>query len=521
MTLIFFSMLAACSSAPASPSESTIPTPANTAANVTAGATTQELAPLPSTPTQQIEWDSLSATPQLSPTPKPDLLPLPPINRTLYALEATLDYASHSLVVEEHVTYTNTTSEHLSSILLVVEAQRYPGAFQLTGVFDQSGKRLTQFRLKDTYLTLYLNQALAPGDKLEFSLSYSLQLPDTRRLPHVRPYPLGYTDLQTNFGDWYPFIPPYAAGKGWLVHDPAFYGEHLVYAIADFDVDIRFTGKQTSLVIAAGAPAETDGDWQRYQHTAARNFAWSASPYYQVVTQTVEVAEDATAIAASYYFPFHVEAGKSLLDTMVQALPVYSRLFGAYAHPMLVGVQANLLDGMEYDGLYFLSTDFYNWHKDTQADFLVAMAAHETAHQWWYALVGSDQAMQPWLDEALCTYSERLYYENVAPGALDWWWAYRVNYYQPEGWVDLSIYDVPGVVGQYRAYRDPVYLKGALFLEELRTLIGDAAFFDALRSYASRYAYRQAEAADFFAIVRQHTTQDLGPLLGKYFLKPE
>jgi len=103
---------------------------------------------------------------------------------------------------------------------------------------------------------------------------------------------------------------------------------------------------------------------------------------------------------------------------MAKALPLYSRLWGSYPHPMFTGVQADFLDGMEYDGLYFLSTDYYNWHKDSQEDFLVALAAHETAHQWFSALVGNDQALQPWLDEALCTYSEVLYYENLYPQAL-------------------------------------------------------------------------------------------------------
>ncbi len=188
---------------------------------------------------------------------------------------------------------------------------------------------------------------------------------------------------------------------------------------------------------------------------------------------------------------------------------------------MLTGVQADFLDGMEYDGLYFLSTDYYNWHKDSQDDFLVALAAHETAHQWFSGLVGNDQALQPWLDEALCTYSEVLYYENIYPQALDWWWTYRVNYYQPQGWVDISIYDTPGVAGQYHLYRDPVYLKGALFLEELRGYVGDEAFFATLRDYVGRYAYRQADAAGFFELLRQHTTQDLEPVLAKYISKLE
>jgi Peptidase family M1 domain len=515
--------LAACSAKPVSltaspilpsvetfPASESGPTPTRTLPPPTATAALPALATIP--PTQ---------SPPLPPTQEPVLLPAPLQDRTHYQLEATLDYGGHVLAVDESITYTNTTSDRLSTIVLMVEALRYPGCFQLVSLADGSGRRLTQYRTKDTSLTVSLPQQLAPGEKMQLLLAYTLRLLDTQKLPKLRPYPLGYTSVQTNLGDWYPFIPPYQQGAGWLVHPPAFYGEYLVYDIADFDVAIRFAGGQNNLVIAAGAPAVGDGEWQRFSHPAARSFAWSVSPYYQVVTQTVELAPGKTTLIASYYFSAHAEAGKSLLDTMAKALPLYSQLWGNYPHPMFTGVQADFLDGMEYDGLYFLSTAFYNWHKDTQADFLVALAAHETAHQWFSGLVGSDQALQPWLDEALCTYSERIFYENIDPPALDWWWAYRVDYYEPQGWVDISVYDTPAVAGQYHLYRDPVYLRGALFLEQLRSLVGDEAFFAALQAYVEQYAYHQADAAGFLATLRQHTSTDLKPILMQFLSKSE
>lgn len=460
-------------------------------------------------------------TVQPAPTSLPQAtLPSAPDQLTQYRLEATLDYYAHALAVEETITYTNNTADDLSSIVLVVEAQRYPGAFSLSSITYASGERSFQFRLKDQSLTINLPQPLSPGQTTHLMLSYTLQLVDVQTLPQLRPYPLGYTDLQANFGDWYPYVPPYADGKGWVIHPAAIYGEHLVYDPADFSVAIRLQNGSSNLVIAAGASSEQDGEWTRYTLKAARSFAWSVSPYYETLTRTIEVTEGNPILLASYYFPYHAAAGKSLLDAMERSLSLYSELFGAYTRHVFAGVQADFIDGMEYDGLFFLSTDYYNWHRDTPDDFLTALAAHETAHQWWFSLVGNDQAMAPWLDEALCTYSERLYYEKYSPTTLDWWWAYRVNYYEPEGWLDLNIYAVPQVAGQYHLYREPVYLRGAIFLEQLRSLIGDEAFFETLRIYASRFAYRQANTADFFDVVRQQSTADLSQLISKYFSEP-
>ena len=36
------------------------------------------------------------------------------------------------------------------------------------------------------------------------------------------------------------------------------------------------------------------------------------------------------------------------------------------------------------------------------------VAVHETAHQWFYAMVGDSQALHPWLDEAFAQYAEQL-----------------------------------------------------------------------------------------------------------------
>jgi aminopeptidase N len=176
---------------------------------------------------------------------------------------------------------------------------------------------------------------------------------------------------------------------------------------------------------------------------------------------------------------------------------------------------------MEYDGLFFLSHGFFDLYDGTPKGYLTFISAHETAHQWWYGLVGNDQALEPWLDEALCTYMERIFYENVyadsPPGSgetlVDWWWYYRVNFYNPSGWVDGSIYDF----NLFRPYRDAIYLNGAKFLEDLRNLIGDQAFFAFLRDYANKNTYGIATAADFFSILRTHTLKDLDPLITTYF----
>jgi hypothetical protein len=453
--------------------------------------------------------------PTLISTPTEILTPTPaPPEKSHYSIEAVLDYDQHQLQVSEEIHYINRSSDRLIELVLMVDPLYFPGAFQLNSLAWGDGQPVEDVTQETGWLRFPLRLPLEPDQTIDLSISYQLNLPSPSPSSAVRPIPFGYTARQTNLVDWYPFIPPYVPGKGWLAHPASYYGEHLAYDMSDFSVNIRLSKPNPNLVIAASSPATQDGEWLRYQHTDARNFAWSISPYYQTLTR-----QAGTVNVTSYAFNGEEKASQAVLDTTVEALELYSRLFGPYPRRALTVVEADFLDGMEYDGLYFLSKGFYNLYTGTPGEYLITIAAHETAHQWWYARVGNDQALEPWLDEALCTYSERLYYENLHPEALDWWWSYRVNYYQPRGWVDDSIYNPHGEPEAYRAYRDAVYLNGAVFLEELRKNVGNQSFFDFFKEYADRYQDHLATKNDFILLIEKFTQVDLTSLLNKYFYK--
>jgi hypothetical protein len=448
------------------------------------------------------------APPTLAPSPTPP----PPPARPQIALTAVLDMLTRIVVVQQQLIYPNHSGASLPELILMVEAARYPDGFRLTRLSLEDGSALAS-TLDGNQLRVTLPQPLADGAALTLRLDYELTLPQPVPNPAVRPVPYGVTPHQTNLVDWYPYVAPYRAGQGWLAHQPGYFGEHTVYDLADFQIDLRVENGAPGLIAAASAPYTGDPvGGMHFEYSAARNFAISLSSEYLVTRATVAEVE-----VLGYAFPLHAAAGEAALRTTAAALELYTRLFGPYPRSTLSVVEADFLDGMEYDGLYFLSNGFYNLYVGTPAEYLIAIAAHETAHQWWYAQVANDQATEPWLDEALCTYSERLFYENVHPEALAWWWAARVNYYQPRGWVDGSIFDFSSEPEPYRAYRDAVYLNGAVFLEELRKIMGDDAFLGLLRDYATQQNGQIATRADFFALARAATTADLDPLTARFF----
>jgi aminopeptidase N len=294
--------------------------------------------------------------------------------------------------------------------------------------------------------------------------------------------------------------------NGWVLHDEYHLGEHLVYDAADYEVNVKLT--EGDVVIAASGVEEPNGEWTRYRLYGARTFALSASDRFKMVESSV-----GAATMRAYYFQGYDDEGVAVLNAMVRSVALFESLFGPYPYGSLSVVQADLNDGQEYDGLVFTGTKFFDEYGGSARSNLVAISVHEIAHQWWFGLVGSDQAMEPWLDEAICIYSEALFYKNIYPNSLDWWWQFRVNYFGPSGYVDTSIYEAP----TFRAYVNASYLNGANFLEVLNYRMGDDAFYAFLKDYASRYGRGHATAYDFFAVARQNTTADISDLVAAYF----
>ena len=154
--------------------------------------------------------------------------------------------------------------------------------------------------------------------------------------------------------------------------------------------------------------------------------------------------------------------------------------------------------------------DFYD---KGERNNLTILTPHELSHQWFYSLIGNNSAQEPWLDESLATYMELLYFERYHPDSVDWWWRNRVFEYDHSGYVNDDIH----IAGGYEKYRGAIYLNGARFLNDLRHLVGEKAFFAALKDYAYANTWGIATSEDFFEAFRAHSKANLDGLMIQYF----
>lgn len=457
----------------------------------------------PELPTPQSQI--LSVTEEALPEPTSTATPEPVQEKySQYHFDLLFDYAQHTLQVEQEIVFLNKYDFPMNEILLVIPPRFFPGVYTQTSL---QGDLIASSSEDGIKTALTLSQPLSANESLTINLSYTLNLPN-------REGTLGFTDRQTNLSNWYPYIPPRDQNGNWLAHEPFIdasnmvVGEYIVNEIADFTVNFQLVGNTPDLLIATGACPIPMENGTRYELPKARAIAFSISNQYHL-----EEIQHNDLLIQAYVFSNQKQNASAITRIAAQAMDLFSELYGEYPRERVVIVSADFLHNMEMDGMVLLSNKIIDFYDGTPLNNLTILIPHELSHQWFYSLVGNDQAFEPWLDEAIATYSESLFYERYHPEYLQWWWNNRVYAHEHNGYVNNSIYEA----GSYENYRASVYLNGAIFMQDLSENIGKEAFLSALRHYVKNNQYGVATQKEFFDALYQANPIDLNHLLLKYF----
>lgn len=466
-----------------------------------------ELTPQPSNTPLPTSTATSTEIPNPTTTPSPTPTPLP-LNgqQTQYFIDVTVDYYNRFVTAKSRSVYTNKTTQPIDQMVFIV----YPTIFQ-SAIYIKSvkqGSSVVDYDWESHRMVIPLDEPLLPGDQIEFTHDFELYMPD-------REGTFGQTGRQLNLSYWFPFIPP-RTEEGWQVYEISLVnsqivGEHIVFESADFDVTLSFTDRRENMRVAAGTIPQEENETLHYQLKLARTFTLSISDIFVVTGREVN-----GLIILSYTFPEESASGEAAADIAVDAVTLLTQIYGPMERELLTLVEADFLHGMEFDGLVFLSRGFYMFYDFTPKTNLTIIVPHEITHQWFFSLVGNNQAMEPWLDESIATYSEALFYEEYYPDLVPWWWENRVDNQLPQGYVDNTIY----LDGGYTEYLQSVYLNGARFYQALRETIGDQAFKSFLKAYLTKYRYKIVNNADFWETLSEYTNEDISSIQEEFFANP-
>jgi hypothetical protein len=403
-----------------------------------------------------------------------------------YAITATIDPAAGTLDAVETLTLTNRAYRSIDHLNLSV-IPRALGYLAMAEAVTVDGEEAVTAWTTTTNLRVDLPEPLAPNATAELRIPFHLTVGASGGAFTAR---LSRDNGVISFGEWFPILsrPHDSYGVG----DP-----QVSYNAERIRLDLTTTSPLGRHAVACPgllvAPAVTGTYWA-CEAENVRDFSFVVNPGFGLTTRTV----GPTTIRVYT----QTVAGAVTADRAAAALAGLNQVLGAYPWPDLVLAEVGAVDGfsMEYPRAIHLT-------RSKVADSYVVN--HEVAHQWFYAQLGNHQMREPWLDEAFADFLAR-YLMGIGTSHCS------------SRDVDSSVFAWPaGLIsgGDWQScdgYFHAVFYRGSEFLNTVRSAMGEAEFFAALRDYLADRQFGMTTTRQLLDHLDARTTADLQPIYRDY-----
>lgn len=236
------------------------------------------------------------------------------------------------------------------------------------------------------------------------------------------------------------------------------------------------------------------GDRLAWHFTAdlVNDFAWATAQNFVWKATRASIPGKGPIPIHMVHLPERANQFRNAGEVTRHALEFYSALWVPYPFPQLT-LQDGPSAGMEYPMVINSNQ---------------GAADHETAHQWWPMMVGTNETMYGWMDEGFNTYMNILSgaHRRGRPPSLD---GRGQSYGQLSG--DESEPPLMWNANYAGAqYGFQTYEKAPMMLSMLGGIVGDEAVQGAMREYARTWAWKHPSPWDFAFFMSNALGQDLG-----------
>ena len=207
----------------------------------------------------------------------------------------------------------------------------------------------------------------------------------------------------------------------------------------------------------------------------------------------------------------HEFYGRELANIAAQAIPVYSQWFGDFPYEQFTIVESFFgWNGNECSGMVLIDERVFDFPTFARG-YVEYLMSHETCHQWWYNVVGTNGYSETFMDEGAATYfTHRMLDARHGknnqllnwPDGLQWMPNIkRENYRNASITGAIRRAEVPAAAGELPAFGhlyglfSGAYDRGSRIFGLIESRMGEAAFFDFNRMLVKKYSFKVLSAA--------------------------
>lgn len=453
--------------------------------------------------------------------------------RVEYTMNVNLDTKTHKITGDQKLVYHNNSGDTLSKVYYHL----YFNAFQPGSMMDVRSRNLpdpdrrvmdrisklqeneigyqrilnlsqdgmpVKFSLLGTMLEVFLTKPILPNSSSVFEMKFEAQVPiQIRRSGRDNKEGIAYSMTQ-----WYPKMAEYDY-QGWHAYQYVAREFHGVWG--DYDVKISIDPKFT--VAGSGVLQNKNEIGHGYEDAGVtpnssrekltwhfkaeevHDFAWAADPDYEHTKIQVPDGPE----LHFFYQPNEKTSATwtQLKDYMVKHFQYMNQTFGKYPYPVYSFIQGGD-GGMEYPMCTLIMGE------GSQLG-LISVSAHESAHAWYQGILGSNESLYPWMDEGFTDFasdeSMGLLFNEVQPHVG----SYRSYYKLVEDGLQEPMSQHSDHYNTNSAYGISAYSMGALFLNQLKYIVGEDVFYQGMRRYFNTWKFKHPEPNDFVRVMEKES----------------
>jgi hypothetical protein len=373
--------------------------------------------------------------------------------------------------------------------------------FQHIQSLQQDGKDI-KYAVNGTILEVTLAKPMLPKTKAVFDMKFEAQVPiQIRRSGRDNREGIAYSMTQ-----WYPKMAEYDF-QGWHAYQYVAREFHGVWG--DFDVKITLDPKY--IIAGTGKLQNAEKIGYGYEkpgekvvrpagnltwHFVAKDvidFAWTADPDY-----THDRAQVPNGPELHFFYQKNektAESWKKMEEYAVKTFEYLNSHFGKYPFDTYSVIQGGD-GGMEYPMCTLILGE-------GSLAGLTGTMAHEVAHSWYQMTLASNESLHPWMDEGFTDFASSEAVASFTNQENPHAGSYASYFSLVASGLQEPADQASDHFSTNRAYSTVAYSMGAVFLNQLKYIIGEENFYKGMIRYYNTWKMRHPEPNDFIRVMEK------------------